>query len=217
MNASMLVYDIPVVRRTASSGRTFLVTTFPNPSVRLRRAAVRVNLSTWIVPEGKEPWHLLDEMTKANVRWHLVKFDGSEAEKLADIARDVLRREVENAERRCEESLGRLDLVDKDYEAKANAIGKRCAKALRDLESCTQVFGFGSLKALAEARSAAYCDAAAQVRDEGLALAAKSDEVPHEVLADALEEQGEDTSIIRDAFKPAPKAKKPKAKKLVGK
>lgn len=78
----MLTYDIP------SS------LDYPNPSGRLRRVAVRVNLSCWIVPTSRVPQDLLDEFEDQRINYHLVSFDAKEKDTIHAIAQKAIEEET---------------------------------------------------------------------------------------------------------------------------
>src|SRR5438552_1177899 len=81
LRACLLIYDIP--ERSAVA----------NPSRFLRRLAVRVNLSCWVIPEGDVPYARLNEMATGGATWHVVRFDAAEAGKLVAMAAAAIRRE----------------------------------------------------------------------------------------------------------------------------
>src|SRR5205085_1363658 len=83
--ACLLIYDIPTGSR------------IPNPSPRLWRVAVRINLSCWLVLEENIPYALLNGMSERGASWHVVKFAGDEAGKLLGMATEALRKEVADA------------------------------------------------------------------------------------------------------------------------
>lgn len=78
----MLTYDIPQL------------SDFPNPSGELRRYAVRVNLSCWIIPEAKVDPDLLSRLEAANINYHLLHFATKEVDKIKEIARKALEGET---------------------------------------------------------------------------------------------------------------------------
>ncbi|HJZ56144.1 MAG TPA: hypothetical protein VKE74_14345, partial [Gemmataceae bacterium] len=79
LRACLLIYDIPEHSTVA------------NPSGRLRRTAVRVNLFCWVIREGDIPYALLNTMATGGATWHVVKFDAGEAGKLIGMATEALK------------------------------------------------------------------------------------------------------------------------------
>jgi hypothetical protein len=82
MRANLLFYDIPQCLKIA------------NPSNRLRRVAVRCNLSCWIVPEDKTPFDIIDELKSKGCSVELVRFDENEEPKLRRLAREAMEKET---------------------------------------------------------------------------------------------------------------------------
>jgi hypothetical protein len=93
MRANLLFYDIPQSLKVA------------NPSAALRRCAVRVNLSCWVVPEERTPWDLIEELKSQNVDVQLIRFDENEAEKLRGMAREAMQRELARIKNGLEKSI----------------------------------------------------------------------------------------------------------------
>lgn len=91
MKAVLIVYDIPADRKIR------------NPSGRLRRVGVRLNLSAWMVREEHIPWDLLGEMRAAGARVETVRFDERDADRIKALARGAL----EDEARRIRETLGK--------------------------------------------------------------------------------------------------------------
>ena len=81
MKYCMLCYDIPMGSK------------FPNPSGDLRRFGFRKQYSTWIIPEHKVPWTLLDTWP-AYVTRDVVRFDEGEEAKIRAMAFDAFNREA---------------------------------------------------------------------------------------------------------------------------
>src|SRR3990167_6478414 len=94
MRATMLTYDIPTGLRDADNDRV------ANPSGELRRLGTRVNLSVWIVPDGRvaEAQAVMGPYASAGARVEYVRFDKSEAATILRLAREGLRAEVERVQ-----------------------------------------------------------------------------------------------------------------------
>jgi hypothetical protein len=206
----MLLYDIPTNAPV------------PNPSGRLRRIAVRVNLSCWVVPESRVPYHLLHDMAQGGASWHVVRFDTGEAGNLARMALDALRKEADAAVRRALRSEGRAaDRAaepEADPDAYLNLVRRAVRRAeglLADLAAGAASLGLGgldtgnglaslaNLRSAAEARALLYAGMREEAEKAGDARAAElaaRDEVPGVVLADMLEERGVDVTAARNVF-----------------
>jgi hypothetical protein len=82
----LLTYDIPSD------------STVPNPSVRLRWFAIRVNLSCWVVPEfmmtRPEYEEIVNEFADNDINYHTIRFDLAEEEKIRTIAVQALEKET---------------------------------------------------------------------------------------------------------------------------
>lgn len=219
LTASLLYYDIPDTSE------------FPNPSPILRRFAVRSNLSVWIVPDDRIPYHLLNEMEIAGCSWQVIKFDASEAVKLINITLESLKKDVQQAMKRLEtEKQVALDTVLSDEESGADVsvltYYKRVKGLLRHAEQlvadyCEAAACFGiapsclnvnkactaisSLSTSMKTRSLLFTEMTRLAESKGeagksMASAARADDVPAGILADFLEEQGEDITAAREAF-----------------
>ena len=216
MQASLLVYDIA----SPAPGQPPI---FPNPSPILRRRAVRINLSVWVVPVGAEPWNMLHAMTEVGVTWHLTKFAAEEGANLVALAQSALLKEVAEAEKRAADSLGRMETIhaisDKPerndtFLRSAKSVLKRTEKLLSDLCQAAGAFGIDTatlpttscldavnrLKASAEARALCYANLTEQTKDDGLRTAAEQDLVPAGILADNCEDNGGDAGEVRTLF-----------------
>jgi len=166
-HASFLSYDIPSE------------STIPNPSGRLRKIGVRTNLSVWIVPNEKIPYGLLDELTTAGARWDVVRFDASEAEHLALMATEALKREVaqaikvaQKAEEKAEANTGTVE-GKVAYWKKVRTGLNRSVRLLKDAKLAAASFGFeqtkvgfdeaahqiAALRTAAKAQAKAYAEA----------------------------------------------------------
>src|SRR5262245_3245684 len=91
----LLVYDIPDAADLA------------NPTPALRGRGVRVNLSCWVVPEDRIPYHLLAEMERRGATWHVVRFADDQLDKLVAMARATITKHMAEAERRAAQSAER--------------------------------------------------------------------------------------------------------------
>lgn len=147
MKTSLLLYDIPESSE------------FDNPSNLLRRVALRINKSCWVVDQDRTPWNLLNEMTTANVVWHLFEFAEAATENIMKVAADMLRKDLADMAKRENEALIRADAQlaealadttagDKTWEAarKKHATHrestlKRTEKVVADLEKAAEMFG----------------------------------------------------------------------------
>jgi hypothetical protein len=215
LQACLLIYDIPERSEVA------------NPSPRLRRMAVRVNLSCWVIREGDIPYHLLNEMAQGGATWHVVRFDAGESEKLIGMAREALIRDIRAAMKRANSSADgatrKLEAGENTTETRAQFIERvkpivrRVNKLLADTRKVAERFGIDpaalsladaatALQAIQSgmyARAQAYAEAAEQVRklgDAAMANAAAADLVPAGIMADDIDERGGNAGALRDAF-----------------
>jgi len=136
-----MIYDIPERAK------------MENPSPELRRVAVRVNLSCWVVPNHLVPFSILGEIEDNGGTWHVIKFDGSEAENLIRMATDSLRKSVREAVESCEDSCraahDRADDNSEEDPVKAcskyiratGQIIRRAEKILADYRRAAEGFG----------------------------------------------------------------------------
>ena len=141
IQASLLIYDIPEKAPIA------------NPSGRLRRIAIRANLSCWIVPNHLIPYSLLNYMAENGATWHTVQFDVSEAQKLLRMANEAIKRDMEAAVARTAKSIAAAELAYEqpaddappptvsDFEERTQRAIKRAKQVLGDLEEAAKVFG----------------------------------------------------------------------------
>lgn len=217
-NLSFLMYDIPEVSELS------------NPSARLRRCGVRINLSCWVVPTDNLPHALLLELAEGGATWHTAPFADQAGENLGRMAATMLGKEIEETAKRLQESMERYgDQLDADLEEgetaekRAKAYQTKCRAAIRRLERLMDSAAVGaaaigldpevvrfagirnvanSLRSAAHVRAAAYVNAVSRIDDDNpLAAVAKEDAgLPAYVVADVLEEQGEDASDLRDTF-----------------
>lgn len=222
MSACLLIYDIP---ENAPVG---------NPSDQLRRIAVRVNLSCWIIPESLIPYHLLNTMAAGGATWHVVRFDASEAEKLATMARDAIRRDIKQAISRARASIARTDnstdaaMLEDSAEAERSYIRRtrnalnRARRLVKHLSAAASMFGidkesinladaftsFEGITAGVQRKAKEYAELSALLRnvDPALAATAAADELPVCIMMDRLEDAGMDMSSGREMFAEEPMA-----------
>jgi hypothetical protein len=203
----MLFYDIP-----SNSG-------IPNPSRHLRSRGVRVNLSCWVLPESRVPYALLNELSQEGATWHVVRFDPAEAHKLARMAFESLRKEAENAVRRAMRSEENAQAHAEERGPEAYRLWversvRRAEAILNDLTTGAQALGLtfdiqtglvalSGIQSAAQARAAVYAGMVEEAKRRGLAQAAElagRNEIPGQVLADMLEEDGADVTHAHEAF-----------------
>lgn len=149
----LFTYDIPD-NATIKIGEREVP--FPNPSNLLRRFAVRLNLSCWVLNEGDTPHALIATMLDSGCNPYVFKFDPTEADKLVSMAVTSLRKEIDEALRRAEvsraraerqldESQGEEGLTPEEAEARyvrrAVAIQTRLAELLDDMNAVAARFG----------------------------------------------------------------------------
>jgi hypothetical protein len=153
MQACLLIYDIP---EEVQPGHEPI----ENPSGLLRRIAVRVNLSCWVIPEGNIPYTVLHHMQENGATWHVVKFDVDETPKLLQMCISAIRSDIRNTLERARQSMNRagqsLLTPDSDpnieelrqshikYCKASKAIVKRLRGYLADMEVVSGQFGIPS-------------------------------------------------------------------------
>lgn len=205
----LLTYDIP---QQAD---------IPNPSSVLYRRGIRFNLSCWIIYQDQVPWNTLDGLSNAGATWGLFEFSPTANEALLKTAAASLKREIEEAKKRLNASLDKLDAkqpatqkdADRRDRERKNA-HKRLDKLIADLTEACKVYGidqntlpFADARTYSRelqkvggvrARLAASMTAAAPA---SLQAAAAADAIPLGILADALEDTGDQaaTSLAQAA------------------
>lgn len=218
VEATLLVYDIPKRAKVR------------NPSYRLRRIGVRINKSNWVLPTGSIPYKLLDDIvtrTNGAASYHTVEFKTSETPKLLAMAAAALRNELKEAILRMKAKKAAADKVAQDdmddlkslrrYLAEVREARSRVEKLAEDFASAASAFGFELSRAtVAQLRTeinaislAAHNKAKVYVKmvekakglGEYVYSVAKIDGIPPLILADYLEENGEDASAARRVFK----------------
>ncbi len=141
----LLIYDIP----EASDA--------PNPSPWLRRRAVRINLSCWVVPEANIPYMRLKELEKEGATVHIVPFADHGIEKILSLVRSAIQKEIAEATARAEESMQKAEkkLASEDDDAyadlrafrkRADAARTRTAELINDLDQARRLFGIRAEK-----------------------------------------------------------------------
>jgi hypothetical protein len=194
----LLIYDIPQASGVA------------NPSPSLRRRAVRINLSCWVILEADIPYSLLNEMHEGGATWHVVKFDVAERARLCQMAIESIRKTVRDLARKAAIASDRAnacDTADSDYRrfrtAAARAI-RQFHKVVRDCKAAASRFGIDSQLDLADSISVVDAmdsqvkrrmKAYVEVKDslppgDPMAGAAIADAVPGVILADYAEDRG---------------------------
>lgn len=213
LRACLLIYDIP--ERVE----------FPNPSDRLRRLGVRVNLSCWCVPEIDVPYTLLHEMTKAGATWHVVRFDANEAPKLVRMCLGAIRKEIADAVVRSKQAAARATVqmddsdntpekVEERYLIRARAIAERYTELVTDLTAAARRFGISEaalqtqdadsaiagISAGMHARARIYLTKVRLVKQQTGAVFVEN--CPAGMLADFMDDHGmaADASELRRAF-----------------
>lgn len=213
-----IAYDVPVD------------SDIPNPSPWFRPWAIRWTLSCWIVPEHlldslRETiaWMLrhkcrvrqlefatsphnqseLLKQAEESIRAQISEAQQSLAQTELEVSRELLESDgSEQAQRkarnRLRTALRRLNEVLSDLERAAAGFaegGLDITSALTPLDEARRdALG---LQAEQDARTVIYAEAAKKARDKGLRVGAP----PAEILADALEDVGEDASTLRRAFR----------------
>lgn len=142
VEAYFLTYDIP-----ENSG-------IPNPSRRLRRLAVRVNLSVWVIPKHSIPYNYLNGMMERGAVVHLVKFDDTEGGRLVAMAVDAIRRDIRTSLDRARGSSHRLNTrldgsaegaeavaQHKRFRRDTAQVVSRLRRMLKDFEAVAERFG----------------------------------------------------------------------------
>jgi len=201
---SLLVYDIP-----EDSG-------IKNPSSFLRRRAVRINLSCWVIPNDRVPWTRLNSMLKKGASWHVVKFDEAEAEKLALLAISAITNEIRQVIRAAQESESKAENNTstpegkRAYWARVRSSLYRAKLALQDAREAAKAFGLDSIdingatqliyrmqvdsrrKALAHVRAAEVLEQNGYMHGKAMASALRADEPDANLIAaDMLDDNGE--------------------------
>lgn len=217
MNASLLVYDIPDASGVA------------NPSGRLRRLGVRVNLSAWVIPTSDIPYAFLHRLAARGVTWHAVKFDASEGDKLIELATSAIKLELQrgiaSARRSAADAAAELETADEPaaaelrFNRQTRAIVARVNKLIKDMRECAGRFGVDigeraltaetavvRIKAGMHERARIYAEAAGLIRkatgnpNDPMAAAIDADRAPHYAAADYLADHGGDSSPLQEAF-----------------
>jgi hypothetical protein len=224
----LFFYDIPAYRGIA------------NPSVRLRRYAIRLNLSNWLVPENDIPYELISHLRSRGSNCHVIPFDHTRTENLVNTlitelgkyvseATEEIEKANHNADRTFDTSEYNIEIRGKKYLAHAKLINKRIASLMGDMQAVAERFSIdpnavrlsgamtrvNAVRDLITTRCEIISGMVNLARQNGkhstgeaLANAVEdsdgADQTPVGVLADYLEEQGEDMSAYRSAFAEQP-------------
>lgn len=207
---TMLMYDIPDAAE------------INNPSARLRRIGLRLNLSVWLVPTGSVPQTLINELLAVGSSVITAPYDSTATAGLLAAAIGFANREVADAVKRAEVSRAaaeaELNGPDGDpnakrrvYDRKMSNIAKRLNALADEMRVGATVFGLSgainfaglrntatTLGAATATKAAAYVNATELLATinttdaQALATAAAADLVPVGVIADMLQENRED-------------------------
>lgn len=218
MQTVLLIYDIP----EKSPAK--------NPSGVLRRLGIRINLSCWCLPEDALPHHTLAGLSVNGATWHTVRFAQSEGERLARLTIDTLTKELADLAESLDNSYaGFADQMEewepewvgddagevaRAFRKRTHAAVRRAEKLLEDAQQAARSMGvdptmlpvamatarINCVKREADQRTTAYVEAASRLADAHLRLAAQEDLLPAFALADALEDEGQDSSELRAAI-----------------
>lgn len=213
----LVIYDVPT--RATRAG-------CPSPRARMRRKAIFINKSGCLIRRQDIPYNWLNQIQAKypGVEWYEVKQDMTEAAKLARIMADTLRRELQDAIARIKRVQSKADAKIRseesaaDYQAKVEGALKRAQALAKDLVEAAKRLGISesvldlptigkareAIHGAMQARMAAYTAGTKKARQKGLqvAQAAEEDDIPAEILADALRDAGEDATAdeIQEAF-----------------
>lgn len=152
LKASLILYDIPqgATIKDEKSGKE---RPLDNPSGKLRRFAVRINLSCWVCPSHAVPLPVLEELGRAGAVWHVVPFDASAGPQLVKMVISSIKKEIAENVRRgqeCLESAAERHLGNEDiseearyerYAVRAGVIVERLGELLEDLTTAAKQFG----------------------------------------------------------------------------
>ncbi len=179
----MLMYDIP--ERPPQGCRRL-----DNPSPRLRRIAIRLQLSVWVIPEGNIPYTHLDFMAANGATWDVARFDAENAESLISMGKKALKRDIDKAVdslNRTVNTAARLlsegELSAQEAEDRVSEARKRCDSVIADLTHAAQIFSISESDLPIESsyaaarvistkmheRSRTYADAARRLAQEARA------------------------------------------------
>lgn len=206
-NYSVLVYDIPTVPSQIQ-----------NPSVNLRRMCVRINLSCWLVKNGRIPFQVIEDLNRGiGVRWFVTPVFAGDVDSMLEFVRDNLQIELrEHCERVTalleagpttkqgrNPSTDPLDVTR--WERNIRLAQTRVTKLIEDSEVACSEFGLdvnfrkatGWLSRLTQRiveRTEAVQNAAYTLpTNDPIRAAALAQEVPDEILADYVQDNGGET------------------------
>ena len=215
MALKLLQYDI----RTNSR--------IPHPTTILHNRALRFQLSCWIIEESRIPWNYLKSLDDEGIGnvWDVIHFADTMSVEVMNILVRNLRRDIEDAEKRANASLERLDEQERNAVDEGDkSRDKRCKervkvlerseKLLKGLQEAATLYGIDvnslpfqtsfsrltSLRGVNGVRTALAAQLTEMATGTRFEAAAKADEIPVEILADAMEDEGNDTTSIRSAF-----------------
>lgn len=207
----------------------------PNPSPELRRVAVRIDGSVWVMPRGMLPWGLIHDLSNQGARVGTLDYADHQSDEILKLVRAALEKEVE----RIGDSLARSERSNArradtnasgperdNYRKRGLANLSRARRLLRDVTSAIERFGLeelrGSLsgayaavearrvemevRAERYARAAGALSAVSHPVAQGLAVEARAETLPPQILADALAEFSDDpgapglSAALQEAF-----------------
>lgn len=190
-----------------------------NPSGYLRRLAVRINLSVWVMREDNVPHAYLAELTEEGVSWHLIPFAGVSADYVYGLCNLALNGECERIARSARRSILTAERTCRDtgdverFRKRMRASTLRAARLLEDSRKAGSVFGIGlpitdlvrqvhALHVRALARSTAYLTMRDAVRGSEMEAAARAEDIPGPILADWIEDRsGESMEGLQELFR----------------
>jgi hypothetical protein len=228
----LFTYDIPEDAFVIVRGKK---RPFPNPSDELRRYAVRLNYSNWVLNEGDVPHALVARMLDAGCDPLVFEFDPKARQKLISMAVGRLRGEIKLAIARAEESrtraMGQLDRsgeeegispeeAEERFRNRIEAIDERVKQLHADMEAVSARFGINagilglceldatgaSIKDEMTKKAEAYAKAIKDLKAAGTSTT--------NALAKAAEQEAVPTDILADALRD--EGRDGEADKLVG-
>jgi hypothetical protein len=210
----LLTYDIPETANVS------------NPSNILYARGIRFNLSCWIIYKDQMPYAAFDKLSDAGATWGLFEFAPSANAGLLKAAHDALKRQIEDAVKRLNESLAKLDAKapptarDAALRDKQRAgAPKRLEKLLKQLEDAAKVYGIDltalplgdarqyarDLTAAGGVRARLASAVAAATAGTKIGQAVANDQMPLDIAADFLDDTGDEDNArlaktVRRAF-----------------
>jgi hypothetical protein len=212
----LLFYDIPTQPVMHPDG---VIRRIRNPTYRLRTLGAHIQYSGWLLPASRVPYSLLNELAQLGVTWDLIEQDQSQAPKLTKMALRAFRKEADKAIRNAmkSEQNAQANAEERGPDAYREWVDRsirRAETALQDMANGAAALGLtfntqanvgalNGLRSAAHARAAIYASMVEEARRRGLATAAQladSAQLPGQVLADMLEEEGADMETAHEAF-----------------